>query len=795
MQELQGGDPPQIGPYRLVGRLGMGGMGKVFLGRSAGGRLVAVKVIREELAGDSDFRARFRREVAGARLVSGLFTAPVVDADLDGPVPWLATAYVPGPSLADAVAGHGPLPAESVLALAAALAEGLNAIHAVGVVHRDLKPSNVLLAADGPRIIDFGIARAAEATALTHTGLVIGSPGFMSPEQAEGREVGPPSDVFSLGAVLTFAATGDGPFGAGFSAALIYRVVYGTPDLEKVPDQVRGVVERCLAKAPEERPALGDLLAELGGADLAADWLPAPITREFPAIPAPMPDDPTTVTSPRLGQRPDLAPLAPAVKAEPAARAPHVRLEPVGSMLARLEHTAAVTAVVFSPSGARMVTVSGKTARLWDRAPEEVARLQHQHGVSGLVFSPDGSQIATHTSGLTFGFRQSVMLWDAATGNETVRLQHRHVVNSVSFSPDSTRIATVSGEHPTVRLWDPATGRELAQLRHGSSVDRAEFSPDGTRIIVLSFNRKASLWDAVAGREVTRIQHGRPIVATAFSPDGTRLITFSTEGTARLWDTATGREQPWDARTRLWDAATGREQPWTEHMARWVAAFSPDGSRLATASSDHVVRLWDPASGQEMTRMPHDNMVTMIAFSPDAGRLATASSDHVVRLWDPASGQEMTRMPHDNMVTMIAFSPDAGRLATASSDHVVRLWDPASGQEMTRMPHDNVVTMIAFSPDGSRLATASSDHQVRLWDPASGQEVSSMPHGRIHVFSPDGTKLANAGDGLTAQLLDTATGTELARMRHDDKIQDLIFSSDGSQLATRAGKTANLWAA
>jgi len=215
MQELQPGDPQLIGPYRLRGRLGAGGMGRVYLGLSPGGRAAAVKVIRADLAQDPEFRARFRREITVARKVSGLFTAPVIDADLDGPVPWLATAYVPGPSLAEAVSEHGPLPPRSVLALAKGLAEGLNAIHAAGVVHRDLKPANVLLAQDGPRVIDFGISRAAEASALTHTGLVVGSPGFMSPEQAEGREVGPPSDIFSLGAVLAFAATGHGPFGTG----------------------------------------------------------------------------------------------------------------------------------------------------------------------------------------------------------------------------------------------------------------------------------------------------------------------------------------------------------------------------------------------------------------------------------------------------------------------------------------------------------------------------------------------------------------------------------------------------
>src|SRR5215469_16089906 len=212
--ELQPEDPQTIGPYRLVGQLGQGGMGRVFLGVSPGGRPVAVKAIRAELAADPQFRMRFGREVAAARRVSGVFTATVVDADIDGPVAWMATAYVPGPSLAEAVDSYGPLPRASLLALAAGLAESLNAIHAAGLVHRDLKPSNVLLAEDGPRVIDFGISRAVEsATSLTQTGLVIGSPGFMSPEQAVGADVGPPSDIFSLGAVLAFAATGEGPFG------------------------------------------------------------------------------------------------------------------------------------------------------------------------------------------------------------------------------------------------------------------------------------------------------------------------------------------------------------------------------------------------------------------------------------------------------------------------------------------------------------------------------------------------------------------------------------------------------
>ncbi len=297
MEELQAGDPPQVGPYLLLGRLGAGGMGQVFLGRSPGGRLVAVKVIRAELAADPGFRARFAREVAVARRVSGVFTAPVVDADPTAPLPWLVTGFVNGVSLAEAVDEHGPLPVASVLALAAGLAEGLAAVHAAGVVHRDLKPSNVLLAADGPRVIDFGVSRAVDATQLTRTGMAIGSPAYMSPEQAEAGAVESASDVFSLGAVLVFAATGEGPFGPGAPTAVMYRVVHGTPRLDRLPGPVRPLAERCLAKDPRQRPTAAQFLAELRAAHPSAadltDWLPGSILSgaassrsDTPSVPA-----------------------------------------------------------------------------------------------------------------------------------------------------------------------------------------------------------------------------------------------------------------------------------------------------------------------------------------------------------------------------------------------------------------------------------------------------------------------------------------------------------------------------
>jgi serine/threonine protein kinase len=283
---LLASDPATLGPYRLLGRLGSGGMGQVFLGKSPGGRLVAVKVIRPDLAADPEFRKRFAREVAHAKNVNGMFTAVLADADTDGPVPWLATAYIPGPPLAVAARESGPLPLSSLVPLAAGLAEALAAIHAAGMVHRDLKPSNVLLAADGPRVIDFGISHAAEASTLTQPGVIMGTPGFMSPEQADeqavGQAVGQASDVFSLGAVLAFAATGKPPFGAGSTATLLYRVIHEQPNLDGVPPELLPLIKRCMAKAPGDRPSPRDLLEKLGSDLIPENWLPEKVADTFP---------------------------------------------------------------------------------------------------------------------------------------------------------------------------------------------------------------------------------------------------------------------------------------------------------------------------------------------------------------------------------------------------------------------------------------------------------------------------------------------------------------------------------
>ncbi|MFG2648811.1 serine/threonine-protein kinase [Streptomyces sp. NPDC048436] len=320
-QPLQADDPPVVAGYRLAARIGAGGMGRVYLSHTQGGRAVAIKVVRPELADDPAFRRRFGREIRAAQRVRGAYTAELIDADADGVPPWLATLYVPGPSLSDAVARRGPLPVPAVLWLMAGVAEALQAIHAAGIVHRDLKPSNVLLAADGPRVIDFGISLTSSVTSPhTVTGSVAGTPQFMAPEQASGVAVTAATDVFALGQTAAFAALGEPLYGDGPSVSVLYRIVHSEPDLSLLPAQLRPLFARCLAADPAERATLAEIVEwcrQRLGADASAGAGPT-VWREVAgpevAVPAPVPD-PTPVHP-----LPMFAPPRPTVPEEPRSR-------------------------------------------------------------------------------------------------------------------------------------------------------------------------------------------------------------------------------------------------------------------------------------------------------------------------------------------------------------------------------------------------------------------------------------------------------------------------------------------
>ncbi|MFE1444771.1 serine/threonine-protein kinase [Streptomyces olivaceoviridis] len=319
-QPLQADDPPVVAGYRLAARLGAGGMGRVYLSHTQGGRPVALKVVRPELADDPDFRRRFGREIKAARRVRGAYTAELIDADADGVPPWLATVYVPGPSLTEAVVRRGPLPVAAVLWLMAGVAEALEAVHAEGIVHRDLKPSNVLLAADGPRVIDFGIALAADGTAYTATGGTIGTPSFMAPEQASGGEVTAATDVFALGQTAAFAALGRPLYGDGPAVNVLYRIVHEEPDLDLLPEPLRPLFARCLAADPAERATLAEVVEWCRrrlGADADAGGGPAvwrEITGPEVMVPAPVPEPTPACPQPPVptrayAQQPLIAPV------------------------------------------------------------------------------------------------------------------------------------------------------------------------------------------------------------------------------------------------------------------------------------------------------------------------------------------------------------------------------------------------------------------------------------------------------------------------------------------------------
>ncbi|SEC31627.1 Serine/threonine protein kinase [Streptomyces melanosporofaciens] len=287
MEDLGAEDPRWIGEYRLLRRLGAGGMGRVFLAHSSRGRTVAVKLVQTELAQQAEFRRRFKQEVRAAQRVGGAWTAPVLDADTEAATPWVATGYIAGPSLHAIVSESGRLPERTVRILAHGLTQALRDIHDAGLVHRDLKPSNVLVTIDGPRVIDFGIARALETVTdgiLTRSGAVVGSPGFMSPEQVRGERVTPASDVFCLGSVLAYAATGRQPFGTANSGvhAVMYRIAQEEADLEGLPEGLRELVTDCLKKAPDDRPSLEELLDRTAGADDDGEpWLPGGLVAQL----------------------------------------------------------------------------------------------------------------------------------------------------------------------------------------------------------------------------------------------------------------------------------------------------------------------------------------------------------------------------------------------------------------------------------------------------------------------------------------------------------------------------------
>jgi WD40 repeat protein len=691
VDRLQPGDPSQIGPFRLLSRLGEGGMGRVFLGESPGGRNVAIKVVHPHYASDPEFCRRFAREVAAARQVGGFHTAAVVGADPDAYPPWMASAYIPGPSLAEAVSGGGPLDEAGVRRLGAALAEGLAAIHDCGLIHRDLKPSNVILAADGPRILDFGIAKAVDATALTGSSAVIGTLRYMSPEQLQGQQVTPQSDVFALGTVLAYAATGNDPFAAPTMPAVITRILTGLPDLDLLSGDLRGIIGECLAKNPSDRPTPGDLLARFGrpvfrGPAVTAPPAPAPapVPAAGPVLlpdPAPEPWSAESGGAVRAAREPfpastvNVSAVVPAGRTDPpAAAASRPARKPARSASRRRTGLIAAGAVV---------VVGLATVGIFMLVNRPAPRL------SGAGTPPaTSSATATHQASAS-----------TAAGKLTATLTPPNrdpgddPITMVAFGPGGT-LAT-GNNNGSIYLWNTATGKLTATLTNpgGDPPASMAFGPGG--ILASGGGGVIYLWNTATGKlTATLTNPANPgiisVYSVAFGPGGT--LAAGEANNIYLWNTATGK---------LTATLTGPANLTTDSA---VAAFGPGGT-LATGYGNGSIYLWNTATGKITATLtnPGRGIITSLAFGPD-GTLASAGGSSVY-LWNTATGKltaTLTSPGPASSSMAVTFGPD-GTLATGYENGSTYLWNTTTDKIIATLtnPGNNGGYWVAFGPNGT----------------------------------------------------------------------------------------------
>ncbi|MDA3647995.1 WD40 repeat domain-containing serine/threonine protein kinase [Saccharopolyspora indica] len=691
MRPLGPSGPVEVGPYRVLAELGRGGMGRVLLGSGPDGRLVALKLVHDQFAEDDSFRTRFRREVEASRAVSGAYTAAVVDADPDAPTPWLASVFVPGPSLHEVITAVGALPEDPVLRLAAGLSSALIQIHQAGLVHRDLKPSNVLLTEDGPRVIDFGIVRAVngdQAGDLTRAGWLVGSPEYMSPEQANGEPVTSASDVFSLGSVVVAACAGTGPFHHAATLQTLNDVVRADPDLSGVPSAIRRIVEPCLAKDPAERPTPAELLRSIGQISPSArPWPPgvhrliarrhADIARLLDESPEPVDTGTPTVAATRV----DTGAADPT--REDGGAAPDSTGGPTVARRGRrrgLWLGIAATALVLT--GIVTWGVWPELSTALSPQLRQVGAVTASSAAVDAVFSPDGRTLATEHEDNT------VQFWDVAGGHQVGQiLGPFENLRDMAFSADGTTLTVVrtAGSSSRVQSWDVDSGRQVDQ----KDLDVSEWA----------------------------------LALDALSPDGRTLAT-EYEGFVKLYEMPGGQ--------LISDLAPRNDDPVLEHE-RSVLVHGPQGRTLAiiatwsdrAASTDdskphEVVTLWDVPGRKQLgdpLTMPPSETVDYAALSPDGRVLVTlggngVASSRTLRHWDVASHNQIRQPSTVPEYDEIMFTTDQN-MAVTLNDKTLELWNLVGNDQIG--PDVDGVRAMTFSQDNRMLATIG-DGTVRLWE-------------------------------------------------------------------------------
>lgn len=720
---LRKDDPKSVGGYKLVDRLGAGGMGVVYRGRSRSGREVAVKVVHAQYAQDAVFRTRFRQEIEAVRRVSGAFTAPVIDADPEAARPWMATQYVPGRSLAERLRDQGPLRGPELRRLALGLVEALRDIHRVGVVHRDLKPANVLMAEDGPRVIDFGISRAAENHTLTETGQMIGTPPFMSPEQlTDARTVGPASDVFSLGALLVYATTGRGPFDTDSPYLTAYRVVHNEPVLDGVGQPLREILERCLTKEAGKRPGLDEL-----GRDLAAA-LPEPAPGELPTVT--LRPDASDETAGRGGGVAD-----PATFPRPgrARRSLPVVTGAVGALVLGL-----TAWLLLGPGLPGFRDTPGSAAR-WGSLPD--GWQPWQTTVYGTAESGVRKALGGGNDGASYGGLSCAMvegsLYCGGGGTLPVRVDGR--TGTIAWRADS-QPSGVERRLYGSRILGVVDG----VLLYSQGVTDTERGDDTTTVVALDAHSGKRLW---ARAQESDSSEAAVVGDLLLAPDGDRVTARSPrDGTAR-W-TAT--------------LPSGYGCEFHEVEGRPYAACTDTGEK----STDNVLVALDPADGStRRVDMPDVDGHILGAFDGDLVFVEYADRDSMsaveteytsVLLMDPDTGTvrktKLAGSPRGEAALVhgvLQFASSSGRLAAVSPETGKLLWRTATTlqQPGTPVADGGGRTVFVSSPSG-RVAALDAREGTLLWEssPRADQVVGVpfaskvyLDEGALVVLAPDGT--------------------------------------------------------
>jgi serine/threonine protein kinase len=799
VEQLDNGDPREVGPYQIVGRVGGGGMGQVYLGRSTGGKPVAVKVIRPAYAADPEYRQRFRYEVEAAQQVGGFYTALVVAADPDADPPWMATLYVDGPPLADVVEHRGPLGPAQVCALGAALAEGLVAIHKCGLVHRDLKPANILMASDGPRIIDFGVAKASGKTRLTQADVAIGTPEYMSPEQFDDGDVGPPSDVFAFGCVLVYAATGRSPFHADSNAAIFNAILNKTPDLRSLPSPLRDIIAECLAKDPAQRPVPASLVTALGslsgafpdptapglppdlphGHDVAT-VTPTPSARRTPSAARKASAPPPAVRRERLSRPRPPAPVPPRLQVRPASDDWwHLAADPAGHWVAASD--------------------SDGTIALWDPASASPLR-------SWLAGAPVHALAASAGNWLgTSAEDQCVQVWDVETGTACASVALPRPVTALALDWPAGLLAAASADERVLRVWDVADPVEpvlFTEFPCGAPPTAVAFDDVGGRVAAGCADGGLRVWDLAQARpgepaDAERVQSG-PVLAVAWDQAGgrwlsasadelgrSRAVAVSAAGHGALIDGSAGRVHvfPLDAPARL--------RPMAGTSTTLAGAVFAGPGQLVTGGADGAAHLWDARRNVLRSAAAPRRAITAVAAAPAAPAALGAARvvarvvarvavcDNLARLtvYDIAGGalterwQKSTGKP----ATAVTFSPDGATVVTAGD--AVRTWKASNGAPLSPLPDSTVpARAVAFDQAGKHLAAGGADGVVRVWRAGKLRHALLGHRNYIYTvaFGPDG-RLMSAGLDQTIRIWDLAAGDQPTGLIRPVSVSDVDF--------------------